>query len=140
MLHLAVHTVYLFDAKQMPEETVKAFSARVWDIAASCKLTKTCPHHTYWANMSFLEETVYNTVLSGLRDWELQERCLYSTYMKTVTNFGQLIKFCSTEKASNTPGSGTKVLYWHFRKVQTNSSKAKSCRTEFDTIQKFERR
>ena len=31
-----------------------------------------------------------------------------------------------------------KVLYWHFRKVQINSTKAKSWWTEFDTIQKFE--
>ena len=37
-------------------------------------------------------------------------------------------------------GLHSKVLYWHFIKVQTNSSKSKSCRTEFDTIQKFKMR
>ena len=44
------------------------------------------------------------------------------------------------QEAGEEGGGGGKVLYWHFRKVQTSSSKAKSCQTEFDTIQKFERR
>ena len=41
-------------------------------------------------------------------------------------------RFLSTGRISS------KVLDWHFRKTKTNSSKAKSCRTEFDTIRKFD--
>ena len=33
-----------------------------------------------------------------------------------------------------------KVHIRHFRKIQTNSSEAKTCRTELDTIQQFELR
>ena len=111
-LHAAVHTVHLHEAKQLAEESVKAFAARVRGIAASANLSKayTCsaPNCGQQANISFTEETVYHVTLAGLRDSELQERCLSAAYMKTVTNIQQLVQFCSAEESSkqNNPTVG----------------------------------
>lgn len=57
--------------------------------------------------VSFLEETVYNVTLAGLRDQDMQERCLAAAYMKTIGNVTELVKFCSADKASRIPGSRT---------------------------------
>ena len=57
--------------------------------------------------VSFLEETVYNVTLAGLRDQDMQERCLAAAYMKTIGNVTELVKFCSADKASRIPGYRT---------------------------------
>ena len=107
VLHSAVHTVHLHDSKQLAEESTKAFAARVRGTAASCELTKPCPTANCNTNVSFMEETVYNVVLAGLRDREMQERCLAAAYMKTVTNIQELVQFCSAEESSKKSGADT---------------------------------
>jgi len=107
VLHSAVHTVHLHDSKQLAEESTKAFAARVRGTAASCELTKLCPTADCNTNVSFMEETVYNVTLAGLRDREMQERCLAAAYMGTVTNIQQLVQFCSAEESSKKSGSDT---------------------------------
>ena len=97
VLHSAVHTIHLHEAKQTKDESTKAFAARVQGIACSCNLTKVC---TCRATVSFTEETVYHVVLAGLRDTEMQERCLAAAYLKSVTNLAQLLQFCSAEESS----------------------------------------
>ena len=107
VLHSAVHTVHLHDSKQLAEESTKAFAARVRGTAASCELTKLCPSANCATNVSFMEETVYNVTLAGLRDREMQERCLAAAYMKTVTNIQELVQFCSAEESSKKSGPDT---------------------------------
>ena len=98
-LHTAVHTIHLHEAKQNKEESTKAFAARVQGIASSCHLTKLCTCREP-VTVSFMEETVYHVVLAGLRDTEMQERCLAAAYLKSVTNLQQLLQFCSAEESS----------------------------------------
>ena len=107
-LHTAVHTVQLHEAKQAADESTKAFAARVQGIASNCNFTKTCTCQPP-TNVSFAEETVYHVVLAGLRDREMQERCLAAAYMTTVTNLPQLVQFCSAEEASKA-GSANGLL------------------------------
>ena len=107
-LHTAVHTVMLHEAKQSPDETTKAFAARVQGIASNCNFTKTCTCQPP-TNVSFSEETVYHVVLAGLRDRDMQEKCLAAAYMKTVTNLPQLVQFCSAEESSTASGSSSLV-------------------------------
>ena len=107
-LHTAVHTVMLHEAKQSPDETTKAFAARVQGIASNCNFTKTCTCQPP-TNVSFSEETVYHVVLAGLRDRDMQEKCLAAAYMKTVTNLPQLVQFCSAEESSRASGSSSLV-------------------------------
>ena len=107
-LHTAVHTVMLHEAKQTSEETTKAFAARVQGIASNCNFTKTCTCQPP-TNVSFSEETVYHVVLAGLRDRDMQEKCLAAAYMKTVTNLPQLVQFCSAEESSRASGSSSLV-------------------------------
>ena len=104
VLHSAVHTIHLHEARQAKDESTKAFAARVQGIACSCNLTKIC---TCRATVSFTEETVYHVVLAGLRDTEMQERCLAAAYLKSVTNLAQLLQFCSAEESSK---SGNNAL------------------------------
>ena len=55
VLHSSVHIVSLHNMTKMPEESVKAFSARVRGTAANCNLSKSCPQDN--AVVSYQEET-----------------------------------------------------------------------------------
>ena len=107
-LHTAVHTIHLHEAKQTKEESTKAFAARVQGIASSCQLTKLCTCREP-VTVSFMEETVYHVVLAGLRDSEMQERCLAAAYLKSVTNLQQLLQFCSAEESSKTSNGSSLI-------------------------------
>ena len=111
VLHSAVHTVNLHESKQAPEESVKYFAARVRAVAANCALAKEC---TCGLKVSFLEETVLHVVLAGLRDSEMQERCLSAAILKTITNITSLVEFCSAEESgrmSNPTVGGMRSSY-----------------------------
>ena len=107
-LHTAVHTIHLHEAKQTKEESTKAFAARFQGIASSCQLTKLCTCREP-VTVSFMEETVYHVVLAGLRDSEMQERCLAAAYLKSVTNLQQLLQFCSAEESSKTSNGSSLI-------------------------------
>ena len=70
VLHSSVHIVALHEMQQLPEETVKAFSARVRGTAANCNLSKKCPGDN--VEVSYQEETCYHVVISGLRDRDMK--------------------------------------------------------------------
>ena len=57
--------------------------------------------------MSFLEETVYHVFLAGLRDRDLQERCISGAILKTIKDIPSLVEFCSAEDSGRMPISGT---------------------------------
>ena len=94
VLHAAVHTVTLHEARQMPEEPTKAFAGRVRGIANDCSLSKACN-----STVSFLEETVYHVVLAGLRDREMQERCLSVAILGRISNIASLVEHCGAEES-----------------------------------------
>ena len=96
VLHAAVHTVALHDARQTGDESTKAFAARVRGTAANCELAKDC---SCGLKVSFLEETVYHVVLAGLRDRDMQDRCLSAAIMKTIKDINSLVEFCSAEES-----------------------------------------
>jgi hypothetical protein len=96
MLHAAVHTVELHEAKQAAGESIRLFAARVRGIAANCNLSKTCG----CGSVSFVEETVYNVILAGIYSEEMQRRALAAAITKTVNNTAELLEFCAAEEAS----------------------------------------
>ena len=104
VLHAAVHTVALHDARQAAEEPTKTFAARVRGIASNCELTKDCG---CGQKVSFLEETVYHVVMAGLRDRDMQDRCLSAAIMKTIKDINSLVEFCSAEESGRMTVPGT---------------------------------
>ena len=62
VLHSAVHTIHLHEAKQTKDESTKAFAARVQGIACSCNLTKVC---TCRATVSF---TAFSTMRATMAE------------------------------------------------------------------------
>jgi hypothetical protein len=106
ILHTAVHTVKLHNARQSADEPTKAFAARVRGIAASCHLSKVCPCGCT-TTVSFLEEVVYHVVMAGLRDQDMQERCMSAAILKTITDIHSLVEFCSAEENGRISTQGT---------------------------------
>ena len=104
VLHAAVHTVSLHKARQLPEESTKAFAAHVRGIAANCHLAMDC---TCRVKVSFLEETVYHVLMAGLRDRDRQERCLSVAILKTITDINSLVEFCSFEESERMSHTST---------------------------------
>ena len=99
-VHPSIHVVELHEAKQSPEETVKAFSARVRGIAANCKLSKTCSKQGCSESVSFLEETCYHAVLTGILNDDLREKILTQAMMGTVTNLPTLLEYAAAEESA----------------------------------------
>ena len=104
VLHTAIHTVHLHEAKQISDETTKAFAARVRGIASNCTLHKQC---TCGLQVSFLEETVYHVVLAGLRDRELQEACTTQALLNNIKDISSLVDFCSAKESGQMSASAT---------------------------------
>ena len=84
VLYASVHIVKLHDMKQLPSETVKLFSARVRGTAANCELTKPCPAPACTKTVSFLEDTRYNIVLSGVHCSDMRDQALTQAMLGTV--------------------------------------------------------
>ena len=96
VLHEAVHTVELHEARQLSTESTKAFAARVRGIATNCNLSKKCE---CTKEVTFIEETVYNVVLAGLYDRDMQERAISAAILKTIKDINSLVEFCSAEES-----------------------------------------
>ena len=107
VLHASVHIVTLHDMKQLPSETVKSFSARVRGTAANCELSKTCTSATCEQKVSFLEDTCYNIVLSGLHDSNMRDRALTQAMLGTVTDLVTLVNYCTAEESGKCTGAQT---------------------------------
>ena len=96
--HKAVHTVQLHSAKQQPHESVKAFAARVRGVASNCGLKKQCSCDPP-TDVSYLEETVHDVVLAGLKDRELQEKCTAQALLGNISDIQTLVAFCTAEES-----------------------------------------
>jgi len=113
VLHAAVHTVHLHEAKQLSDESIKkqlsdesikTFAARVKGIASNCQLQKLC---SCGKDVSYLEETVYHVVLSGIRDGELQEACTTQALLKNITDINSLVEFCTAKESGHLAANST---------------------------------
>lgn len=99
-VHPAIHVVSLHETKQRPDETVKAFSARVKGVAKNCNLKKTCPKSGCSEMVSFTEETCYHVVLAGIHNEELREKVLTQAMVGSVKNLSTLIEYATAEESS----------------------------------------
>ena len=92
MLHTAVHTVALYEARQSPGESTKAFAARVHGSKSNYNLVKLL----VLQDSFFLDET-------GLLDSDTQERDLSAAILKTIMDTCQprLVHWCALQYASH---------------------------------------
>ena len=107
VLHEAVHTVELHEARQLSSESTKAFAARVRGIATNCNLSKRCECSK---EVTFIEETVYNVVLAGLYDRDMQERAISAAILKTIKDINSLVEFCSAEESGRKSAPGVSAV------------------------------
>ena len=98
---------------QLPTENLKSFSARVWGTAANCNITKKCPGDH--RDVSYLEETCYHVVISGLADTEMNDWALTQAMLGNV-DLASLINYCTAEESgkvalASTVGAVKKSTY-----------------------------
>ena len=120
--HKAVHTVQLHSAKQQPHESVKAFAARVRGVASNCGLKKQCSCDPP-TDVSYLEETVHDVVLAGLKDRELQEKCTAQALLGNISDIQTLVAFCTAEESGRL---GTHATISALRKSTYRQEKGRS--------------
>ena len=106
VLHPSVHIVALHQMKQQEGETVKAFSARVKGTASNCNLTKTCSRTDCNQTNSFLEETCYHVVMSGISDIDLSEKVLTQAMLKNVKDLASLLNYVAAEESAKSKNNG----------------------------------
>jgi hypothetical protein len=134
VVHTSLHTVQLHEAAQGPLESTKAFAARVRGLAFNCKLVKTCECSK---TVSFLDETVYHQVLTGLDDKEMQKRCLSGALLGTIKDTATLVEFCNAEEASSRAAEQPNPLVGSirssYRKQNSYKPELKAARGEVKT-------
>ena len=106
VLHPSVHIVALHQMKQQDGETVKAFSARVKGTASNCNLTKICSKTGCTQTNSFLEETCYHVVMSGISDIDLNEKVLTQAMLGNVKDLPSLLNYVAAEESAKSKISG----------------------------------
>ena len=92
--------------KQQDGETVKAFSARVKGTASNCNLTKTCFKTGCTQTNSFLEETCYHVVMSGISDIDLNEKVLTQAMLGNVKDLSSLLNYVAAEESAKYKNGG----------------------------------
>ena len=122
-VHPALHVVSLHEMRQMPDETVKAFSARVRGVAKNCNLTKQCSKQNCSETISFTEETCYHVVLAGIHNEELREKILSQAMVGSVKNMSTLLEYAAAEEAAkqkSPPRTVSAMSPKTTAKIQTN--------------------
>ena len=99
-IHAAVHKSHLHSLQQTQTETFKEFVARVTNVASNCKLKKTCPADGCGTEVSFLDETVYDVALGGIKDPNIRQKIVTLCTMDTITNLQQLVTYVTAEENS----------------------------------------
>ena len=99
-VHPALHVVSLHETRQNPNESIKSFCARVRGIAQNCKLEKNCSSTSCNEQISFVEETCFHVVLTGLADEEVREKVLTQAMVGTVKDLSTLIEYVTAEESS----------------------------------------
>ena len=66
-----------------------------------------CPVANRNTKVSFIKGTIFNVVISGLRDQEMQERCLSGACMKTISTVAKQVQFCGADEAGRHKGTVT---------------------------------
>ena len=100
VLHPSVHVVALHSMKQDEGKTIQAFSARVKGTAQNSNLAKTCTLPTCTQSASYLDETCYHVVMSGLLDHDLKEHVLTQAMLGTVKDLPTLLMFVMAEESA----------------------------------------
>ena len=99
-VHPALHVVSLHETKQLSEESVKAFCARVKGIARNCNLEKLCTKALCNESVSFVEETCFHVVLTGLLDQDIKEKVLTQAMVGNVKDLPTLVEYVSAEESA----------------------------------------
>ena len=120
-IHPSLHVVTLHNLKQNQDETVKAFSARVRGIAKNCELQKKCSKTGCSEAVSFLEETCYHVVMTGLLSDDIRGKVLTQAMMGTVKDLPTLVEFVTAEESAKI-SSPTRVAT-----VKQSSLRPKKC-------------
>ena len=100
ILHPSVHVVSLHDMKQQESETVKSYTARVKGTASNCSLTKKCTRAGCNQDVSYLEETCYHVVMTGLGDADLREKVLTQAMLGNVKDLSTLLNYVTAEESA----------------------------------------
>ena len=99
-VHPALHVVSLHEQRQNAEESVKKFSARVKGSAKNCKLSKQFTKTGCQEQVSFLEETCYHVVMTGINNEDLKEKVLTQAMIGSVKNLSSLIEYAIAEESA----------------------------------------
>ena len=100
VLHPSVHVIALHNMTQQEGETIKSFAARVKGTAGNCNLLKTCTKADCTEKVSFMEETVYHVVMSGISDKDLREKVLTQAMLTNVKDLPTLLNYVTAEESA----------------------------------------
>ena len=99
-LHPSIHVVNLHQMKQNQDESSKAFSTRVRSTAANCNLQKPCTKDGCSEVVSYIEETCYHVVMSGLADQDMKDRALTQAMLGVIKDLPSLLNFTTAEESA----------------------------------------
>ena len=96
-VHKSVHLMNLWRMLQEPDETIRAFVARVTATADMCKMTVPCVDCN--KNLSYRDQVVQQIVIHGMRDNDVRVRVLSRNTAGELDTLARLVDYIAAEEA-----------------------------------------
>ena len=99
-VHKSVHLMNLWRMLQEPDESIRAFVARVTATADMCGMSVTCVECN--KNLSYRDQVVQQIVIHGMRDNEVRIRVLSRNTAGELDTLEKLVDYIAAEEAGIT--------------------------------------
>ena len=133
-VHKSVHLMNLWRMIQEPEESIRAFVARVTSTADMCGMSIHC--QTCDTDLSYRDNVVQQVIIHGMRDNDVRVRVLSRNTAGELTNLKKLVDYIAAEEAGiseslnlnqNTVGSIRRSSYKKSQQTSSQASPAGNC-------------
>ena len=101
-VHKSVHLRNLWRMSQQPDETIRAFVARLTATADMCGMTVTC---TCEKEVSYRNNVLQQLVINGMRDNEIRIRVLSRNTNGELVTLDKLVNYIQAEEAGRSESS-----------------------------------
>ena len=106
-VHKSVHLRNLWRMSQQPDETIRAFVARLTATADMCGMTVTC---TCEKEVSYRNNVLQQLVINGMRDNEIRIRVLSRNTNGELVTLDKLVNYIQAEEAGRSESSDLKQM------------------------------
>ena len=102
VIHKTIHMMNMWRMHQDPDETIRAFEARITGTADLCNMKVKCTATGCTTETSYRDPVVLQVLLKGMRDQDIRARVLTRTTGGEFTDLPEVVSYIAAEEAGLT--------------------------------------